>query len=70
MGEFWDAERGAKAAAWCAFYIVLWLLMRLSCEVGLPSNCTTVSEPMEVLTELPFLVAFAVGQASVLLCRS
>lgn len=64
MGEFWDAERGAKAATWCAFYIVLWLLMQLSCEVGLPSNCTAASEPMEVLTELPFLVAFAVGQAS------
>eukprot|EP00752_Nemacystus_decipiens_P013793 g12245.t1 len=63
MGEFWDAERGTKAAVWCAFYMVLWLLMQLSCEVGLPSNCTAVSEPMDVLTELPFLVAFAVGQA-------
>lgn len=72
MGEFWDAERGAKAAVWCAFFIVLWLLMQLSCEVGLPSNCTTVSGPLEVLTEFPFLIAFAVGQASaavLLLCR-
>lgn len=64
MGEFWDAERGAKAAVWCSFYILLWLLMQLSCEIGLPSNCSQVSGPMEVLTELPFLVAFAVGQAS------
>lgn len=64
MGEFWDAERGAKAAVWCAVYIMVWLLMQLSCELGLPDNCTAVSEPLEVLAELPFLIAFAVGQVS------
>ena len=64
MGEFWDAERGSKAAVWFGFYVVCYLLMGLSCEVGLPTNCTRASEPMEVLMELPLLLAFAIAQAS------
>ncbi len=50
------------SAVWVAFYVVLWLLQQLSCELGLPSNCRRALEPMEVLTELPFLLAFALGQ--------
>ena len=64
MGEFWDAERGSKAAVWFGFYVVCYLLMGVSCEVGLPTNCTRASEPMEVLMELPLLLAFAIAQAS------
>lgn len=38
--------------------------MGLSCEVEFPTNCTRASEPLEVLTDIMFLMAFAVGQAS------
>ncbi|CAN0128233.1 unnamed protein product [Scytosiphon promiscuus] len=57
------ALRGTKAAIWFFFYVVCWLLMQLSCEIGLPSNCRREYEPMDVLTELPFLLAFSLGQA-------
>ncbi len=64
MGEFWDAERGSKAATWFGFYVLLWLLQQFSCKFGLPNNCRQALEPMEVLTELPLLLAFAVCQVS------
>ena len=50
------------SAVWFGFYVLLWLLQQLSCELKLPGNCRRVSEPMDVLTELPFLLAFALGQ--------
>lgn len=62
MGAKWDAERGAKAAVWFSFYVLCWLLMQVSCEVGLPSNCRREYEPVDVLTEVPFLLAFSIGQ--------
>lgn len=52
------------AATWVGFYVLLWLLMQLSCEMELPANCRRAYEPMDVLIELPFLLAFALGQVS------
>ncbi|CAM9267344.1 unnamed protein product [Ectocarpus sp. 13 AM-2016] len=63
MGSSWDAERGAKAAVWFSFYVLCWLLMQVSCKLELPGNCRRAYEPLDVLTELPFLLAFALGQA-------
>lgn len=52
------------SAVWVGFYVLLWLLMHMSCELGFPSNCRRSYEPMDVLIELPFLLAFALGQVS------
>lgn len=59
-----DLSRGGRAAVWVGFYVICWLLMGLSCEIGLPPDCLRASEPVEVLLELPVLLAFALGQAS------
>ncbi|CAM9611943.1 unnamed protein product, partial [Ectocarpus sp. 6 AP-2014] len=37
--------------------------LQVSCELELPGNCRRTYEPLDVLTELPFLLAFALGQA-------
>ncbi|CAM9749362.1 unnamed protein product [Ectocarpus sp. 12 AP-2014] len=68
MALVWDAEQGVKAASWVGFYIFLYALMAASCEVGVPENCTRATDAMDVLTELPFLFVFAVGQASAFMC--
>lgn len=39
-------------------------LLQVSCELEFPGNCRRAYEPLDVLTELPFLLAFALGQAS------
>ena len=62
---FSDMSRSARAALWVGFHVLCWLSMGLSCRVNLPPNCRRASEPMEVLTELPVLLAFALSQASV-----
>lgn len=56
--------QGGRAAAWVALYIVCWLLMAWSCNIGLPSDCRRAVEPIEVLIELSVLVAFALGQVN------
>ena len=66
---FSDMSRSARAVIWFGFYVLCWLAMGLSCRVDLPPNCRRASEPMEVLTELPVLLVFALSQASVLRCR-
>lgn len=64
MSDSGSLGRSTRAAVWIGFYIFCWLLMGLSCEVDLPPDCRRASEPIEVLTEVPVLVAFALGQAS------
>ncbi|CAB1100560.1 unnamed protein product [Ectocarpus sp. CCAP 1310/34] len=64
MSSSWDAERGAKAAVWFSFYVLCWLLMQVSCELEPPGNYRWACQPLDVLTELPFLLAFALGQAT------
>ena len=59
-------SRSARAAVWVGFYVVCWLAMGLSCRVDLPPNCRRAVEPLEVLTELPVLLVFALSQASLL----
>lgn len=63
---FRDMSRSARAAIWVGFYVLCWMAMGLSCRADLPPNCLRASEPMEVLTELPVLLVFALSQASVL----
>lgn len=62
MTESTAIGRGTRAAIWVGFYVLCWLLMGLSCRVDLPHDCRRASEPMEVLIELPVLLAFALGQ--------
>lgn len=55
-------EQATRATGWCVMYVLGWLLMRLSCAAGLPKDCNTPSEPLEVLTVLLVLLVFALAQ--------
>lgn len=62
--DYLELGRGGRAAVWVALYIVCWLLMAWSCNIGLPSDCRRAAEPMEVLIELSVLTAFSLGQVN------
>lgn len=57
-------EQATRAAGWAIMYVIGWLLMRLSCHVGLPDDCNLPSKPLEVLTDLLVLLVFALAQVS------
>lgn len=62
MSEPEILSQGGRALVWVAMYLVAWILMGVSCEVGLPGDCRRASDPLEVLTELPVLLAFGLAQ--------
>lgn len=51
-----------RAVVWVTGYLIGWVMMGISCKVGLPGDCHRASQPLEVLTELPVLLAFALAQ--------
>lgn len=63
-------EQATRAAAWAILYVICWLLMRLSCYVGLPNDCDLPTEPLEVLTDLLVLLVFSLAQVNATLTRS
>lgn len=58
-------EQAQRATIWAALYVLGWLLMRLSCYIGLPDDCILAEEPLEVLTDFVTLLVFALVQVSV-----
>lgn len=55
---------GMRALAWFVLYLVFWLLMGLSCLADLPPDCGRPDSAVEVLIELPVLLAFAMAQVT------
>lgn len=58
-------EQAQRATVWAAVYVLGWLLMRLSCYIGLPDDCILAEEPLEVLTDLIVLLVFSLVQVRV-----
>lgn len=63
-------EQATRATGWAVLYLVGWLLMRLSCYIGLPDDCDLANEPLEVLTDLLVLLVFCLTQVNVKGMRS
>lgn len=64
MSEPENLSKSGRALVWVSMHLIGWLLMGVSCEVGLPGDCRRASQPLEVLTELPVILAFALAQVS------
>lgn len=55
-------EQAMRATAWAGLYVLAWLLMRLSCYIGMPPDCDLADDALEVLTDLLVLLVFSLGQ--------
>ena len=57
-------EQATRATGWAAIYIIGWLLMRLSCYIGLPDDCKLANDPLEVLANILVLLVLCLVQVS------